>query len=76
MITKIQARSNGCLRKTFINDDGGDISLSSGAIYINGTHQTNRFWHIIAFSAVHINTGSDVTLTGGGYVITGATSGN
>jgi hypothetical protein len=72
---EIQARSNGSAAKLFINDNGGDISLSSGAIYINGTTKQIGFGTSLPSAPLHITNGTDVTLTSGGYVITGATSG-
>jgi hypothetical protein len=69
----IQARNNGAGSLLNLNKFGGDVNISRGALFVDGS---NNFVGIGAAPSArfHIVLGTDATLTDGGYIVAGPTT--
>jgi hypothetical protein len=71
---EIQARNNGEASLLKLNDNGGDVSIASGTLYINATEKQIGFGTSSPEAPLHITNGTGANLSKGGYIISGATT--
>lgn len=71
---EIMARNNGVSNTLLLNNDGGDVDISAGALMVESS--TNRVGIGTTAPAVklHVYGGTDAELASGGYILAGSTS--
>ncbi|MEP6513861.1 MAG: hypothetical protein ABJA79_08325, partial [Parafilimonas sp.] len=68
---EIQARNNGAASFFKINEDGGNVSIKAGALYVDGSTGEVGLGTSSPAATLHVFDGADATLSGGGYIVAG-----
>ena len=71
---EIMARNNGVSNTLFLNNDGGDVNISAGALLVESSTNNVGIGTTAPTVKLHVNGGTDAEPASGGYIVTGSTT--
>jgi hypothetical protein len=71
---EIMARNNGVSNTLLLNNDGGDVNVSAGALFVESTTNRVGIGTTVPQVRLHVSGGTDAEPASGGYIVAGSTS--
>jgi hypothetical protein len=71
---EIMARNNGVSNTLLLNNDGGDVNVSAGALFVESTTNHVGIGTTAPNVRLHVNGGTDAEPASGGYIVAGSTT--
>lgn len=71
---EIMARNNGVENTLLLNNDGGDVNISAGALVVESSANRVGIGTTAPDVKLHVSGGSDAEPSGGGYIMAGSTT--
>jgi hypothetical protein len=71
---EIMARNNGVSNTLLLNNDGGDVNVSAGALFVESTTNRIGIGTTVPQVRLHVSGGTDAEPASGGYIVAGSTT--